>query len=118
MSDFIDSFRDLSNCTIIIQRNGDILSIGPDGTPVYGPPIDIYNGDAIMWQLTSTERYEMSKINNPSTHRIVLFPDLITQDIQASDTVIVDGEDYRLYPGEDVLDQGVHVYTVAMRDST
>lgn len=117
MSDFIDAFREDANVTALIQREAVPTGINPDGSPIVGPPIEIYNGSAIMWQLTAGQNFSSAKVNNPATHRVVLFPDLVTQPIKASDTLIVDSVAYELYPGENILNQDVYVYDVALRDS-
>lgn len=117
MSDFIDAFREDANVTVLIRREGTITGINPDGTPIVGPPVEIYNGSAIMYQLTAGQNFASAKVNNPATHRVILFPELVTQSIKASDEFLVDSISYDLYAGENILNQDVYVYDVALRDS-
>lgn len=119
MNDFIDAFRDEANVTVVITRaNPDGAVQNPDGTITPGTPIPIYNGTAIKWQLTSNQQFASNKPVNPATARIVLFPKLILQPIRASDMITIDGVAYDLYPGEDILDQDVNVYDVAIKDAS
>lgn len=115
MSDFFDAFREDLNVTAIITRD-ETTGINPDGSPIVNT-IEIYNGLAIKWLLTSNQQFASDKVNNPATHRLVLDPDSVTQPIAASDIITIDGVVFNLEPGENILDQDVYVYDISIRDT-
>ena len=112
----LDDCQDLLNSDIRIVKKGGIVSTGPGG-PVYGPDVECYDSKGAIVQLSTREMLVYEKLGYPSTHKIVLFPDRISEPVVQGAEATVDGVEYVVYPGEnDVMNLGdVAEFTVARR---
>ena len=96
---FLDCFVDEMNTSISITGEGVITGVSPDGTPAHSV-VTKYSDYGAMWLLSSSEKYECSKLGYPATHNIVLYPEKELIEIVAGDTATISGEQYVIYPGE------------------
>lgn len=102
---FIDYFKDDMNTPITVLRKGAVVGQSADGKIEYGPDQKVHEANGAFYLLSANEQFVNDRIANPSTHRIVLDPRKVTlPPISPTDTVVIKGEEYRIFPGEDVLD--------------
>ena len=113
---WLDSFSDEMNTTIVISGRGDITGVGTDGQPTYGTGTTKFSGSCAFWQLSAGELYAYDRIGNPSTHKVLIDPAKITTAIVATDTALINGKTYDIYPSEDIMQLGdVTQLTVRIR---
>ena len=113
---WMDQFSDEMNTTIIISSQGDITGVGTDGQPTYGIGDTKFSGLCAFWQLSASEVYQYDRIGNPSTHKVLIDPAKITTAIKATDTALINGKTYDIYPSEDIMQLGdVTQLTVRIR---
>lgn len=107
---WLEDFADEFNTTVIITGQGSISSFDSSNRPVYGTGLEKYNGLAAVWQLSASEILSLDRINNPSTHQVVIDPAKITGTLSASDTMTatINGvsEEFRLYMPDNILAMG------------
>jgi hypothetical protein len=115
---------DYFDCEMItnvkITGLGDIVSFDSAGQPVYGSGVVKYNSGAAVWQLSATEVLANDKINNPSTHSVVLDPAKVTGKLIASDycEITLNGivEQFKMYTPNNVMDlDEVYQFTAAIQ---
>jgi len=113
---FLDYFSDEQNATVVIKGKVNSGSYESDGTPVY-TTTERFNGKGWFWLASANERYAFSRLGNESTHWLALPPNEVTNTITESDIATVNGNDYRMYIGEDILGlTDVEIYTVKRVD--
>jgi len=117
---FLDCFAEEMQTPVVIQGLGEITGFDAAGQPEYGSPVTKFDGLAGFGQLSANEQFVMDRINNPSTHKIILDPIKITGNILPGDTAIVTKngveETYDLYNGENALDlDEVFVVTASIK---
>jgi hypothetical protein len=98
---------------------GAVTGQGADGQPVYEPGVVKYNNDAAVWMLTASEVLANDKINNPSTHSIVLDPAKVTGTLIDSDTceITLNGivTQFKMYTPNDIIGMGEVMQFTAIR---
>lgn len=117
---FLDCFDEEMQTPVKIQELGAITGFDGAGQPEYGSPVVKFNGLAGFGMLTANEQFVMDRINNPSTHKIILDPVKITGNILPGDSAIVTKngveETYELYNGENALElDEVYVVTGSIK---
>ena len=115
---FLDCFEEEMITPVTIIGKGEITDFDSSGHPIYGSPVVKYSGLSGFGQLSANEQFIMDRINNPSTHKIIIDPAKILSKIVPSDyaLVTVEGteEEYDLYGGENALDE-IYVITARIR---
>jgi len=113
---WLGDFSEEMNKTIVITGLGNINGSGTDGQPTYATGITKFSGLGAFWQLSASEIFAYDRIGNPSTHKIIIDPAEIIAAIQPADTATINGDEYDIYPSEDILDLGdVTQLTVRIR---
>ena len=113
---WLDAFSEEMNKTIVVKGVGNITGSGTDGQPTYASDITKFSGLGAFWQLSASEIFAYDRIGNPSTHKIILDPASIIADIQPADIATVNGQEYDIFPSENIRDLGdVEVFTMRIR---
>ena len=113
---WLDAFSEEMNKTIVVTGKGNISGSGTDGQPTYASDITKYSGLGAFWQLSASEIFAYDRIGNPSTHKIIIDPAKITAAIKPADVATINGQEYDIFPSENILDLGdVEVFTVRIR---
>jgi len=113
---WLGDFSEEMNKTIVITGKGNINGSGTDGQPTYATGITKFSGLGAFWQLSASEIFAYDRIGNPSTHKIIIDPAGILAEIQPADTATINGDEYDIYPSENILDLGdVTQLTVRIR---
>lgn len=99
----LQNFAEWKNADIVITTSGTPTGVGDDGLPTYGPATERYNGKGWFWQLGATESLSGDQITNPSTHQVVLDPALLTSSVEPEDDITVNGESFKLYRADDIM---------------
>lgn len=111
------------DCEVItnvkITALGAMTGQDSSGHPVYGTGVVKYNDSAAVWMLSATEVLANDKINNPSTHSIVLDPSKVTGTLIDSDTceITLNGilTQFKMYTPNDILGMGEVLQFTAIR---
>lgn len=111
------------DCEVItnvkISGLGDIIDFDSAGQPIYDTSDIKYNDDAAVWMLSSSEILANDKINNPSTHSIVLDPAKVSGKLIDSDVceITLNGivEQFKMYTPNDILGLGDLLQFTAIR---
>jgi len=89
------------------------------GHPVYSTGLVKYNGSAVVWMLSATEVLANDKINNPSSHSIVIDPAKITGTLTDSDVceITLNGvlTQFKMYTPNDIMGMGEVIQFTAIR---
>ena len=119
MSAWLDDFDDEVITNVKISGLGAITGFDGAGQPIYGPDVIKYNDDAAVWMLTATEVLAMDKINNPSTHKVMLDPAKVTGTLIDTDTceITLNGQltGFKMYTPDDILGMGEVIQFTALR---
>jgi hypothetical protein len=102
-----------------ITSIGEITNFDSAGQPIYGSAVVKYNDGAAVWQLSSSEVLANDKINNPSTHSVVLDPAKVTGTLTDQDTceITINGkaEQFKMYTPDNIMGLGDMVQFTAIR---
>ncbi len=113
---WLDCFSEEMNKTIVVTGVGNNSGAGADGQPTYATSITKFSGLGAFWQLSASEIFAYDRIGNPSTHKIIIDPAKITAAIKPADIATISGQEYDIFPSEDILNFGdVEVFTVRIR---
>ena len=113
---WMDNFSNEMNTTIVISGQGDISGVDASGQPTYGVGVTKFSGLCAFWQLSASEIFAYDRIGNPSTHKVLIDPAKITVAIVPSDTALINGKTYDIFPSEDIMQLGdVTQLTVRIR---
>ena len=104
---FLDCFADEMTTNVKITALGEITNFDSAGHPIYGASVVKYNAGAAVGQLSAAEVLANDKINNPSTHSIILDPAKVTGTLIDSDTceITINGrlEQFKMYTPNNAL---------------
>jgi hypothetical protein len=119
---WLDDFDCEMLTNVKITGLGNIVSFNSAGQPVYGTGLVKYNDDAAVWMLSATEVLANDKINNPSSHAIVLDPAKVTGTLVDSDTceITINGilEEFKMYTPNDIMGMGDIIQFTAIKKVT
>ena len=120
MSAWLDDFDCEMITNVKITGLGDIINFDSAGHPIYGAGVVKYDDDAAVWQLSANEILANDKINNPSTHSVVLDPAKLISDVEDSDTcqIVINGrlENFKMYTPNDILGLGDLMQFTAIKE--
>lgn len=116
---WLDDFEEEMLTNVKISALGAITGFDAGGQPIYAASVVKYNDDAAVWQLSATEVLANDKINNPSTHSIILDPAKVTGTLIDSDTceITLNGilTQFKMYTPNDILGMGEVLQFTAIR---
>ena len=116
---WLDDFDCEMITNVKISGLGEIVDFDSAGQPIYGTSEVKYNTDAAVWMLSSAEILANDKINNPSTHSVVLDPAKVTGKLIDSDVceITLNGivEQFKMYTPNDILGMGDLLQFTAIR---
>ena len=116
---WLDDFDEEMLVNVKISTLGAMTGTDAGGQPIYAVGAVKYNDDAAVWQLNATEILANDKINNPSTHSIVLDPAKVTGTLIDSDTceITLNGilTQFKMYTPNDILGLGEVLQFTAIR---
>jgi len=116
---WLDDFDCEMITNVKISGLGDIINFDSSGQPIYDTAVVKYDDDAAVWMLSATEILANDKINNPSTHSVVLDPAKVTGNFADSDTceITINGrvEQFKMYTPNDILGIGDLVQFTAIK---
>lgn len=116
---WLEDFDDEIITNVKITGRGTMTGQGSDGQPTYGAGTVKYNEDAAVWMLSDTEILANDKINNPSTHSIVLDPAKVTGTLDDTDSceITLNGilTQFKMYTPNDILGMGDVLQFTAIR---
>lgn len=117
---FLDCFEEEMQTHVKIYSPGEITGFALSGQPIRGQGVVKYDGLAGFGQLSSSEQFVNDRMNNPSTHKIIIDPLKLTGEVLPEDEAEVTKngklEIYTLYNGENALDlDEVYVVTGSIK---
>ena len=116
---WLDDFDEEQVVNVKISALGAITGFDSGGQPEYAASTIKYDDDAAVWQLNATEVLANDKINNPSTHSIVLDPEKVTGTLIDSDSceITLNGvlTQFKMYTPNDILGMGEVLQFTAIR---
>lgn len=119
---WLDDFDCEMLTNVKITGIGDIIDFDSGGQPIYGAGATKYNDNAAVWMLSATEVLANDKINNPSTHTVVLDPAKVTGALIDSDTceITLNGisTQFKMYTPNNILGMGEVLQFTAIRKVT
>lgn len=116
---WLDDFEEEMLTNVKISALGAITGFDAGGQPIYAASTVKYDDNAAVWQLSATEVLANDKINNPSTHSIILDPAKVTGTLIDSDTceITLNGilTQFKMYTPNDILGMGEVLQFTAIR---
>ena len=116
---WLDDFDCETITNVKITGRGAMTGQDSAGQPTYAAGTVKYNEDAAVWMLSATEVLANDKINNPSTHSIVLDPAKVTGTLIDSDTceITLNGilTQFKMYTPNDIMGMGEVLQFTALR---
>ena len=116
---WLDDFDCEMVTNVKITGLGTMTGQDSTGNPIYSAGVVKYNEKAGVWMLSAKEVLANDKINNPSTHTIVLDPAKVIGKLIDSDTceITINGnaEQFKMYTPDDLLGIGDLLQFTAIR---
>ena len=98
---------------------GAITGQDSTGQPTYGTGTVKYNSNAAVWMLNATEILANDKINNPSSHSVVLDPVNVLAELADSDTCVITingrEENFKMNTPDNIMGMGELIQFTAIK---
>ena len=116
---WLEDFDEEMLTNVKITSRGAMTGQDSAGQPTYAAGTVKYNEAAAVWMLSAREILANDKINNPSTHSIVLDPAKVTGTLIDSDTceITLNGilTQFKMYTPNDIMGMGEVLQFTAIR---